>query len=365
MLSKGRYLARYRGPDHKERTKVHPTIRDAKTWLESEHTKVVTGSWIDPALTRTKFRDFAEPWLERRGTLSERTAELYRYLLHNHIDEKFGALPIGAIRPSLVEEWHGDLRRRHPSTAAKAYRLLSQIMRAAIADGHIGKSPCTIKGGGDEPVTERPTASIAEADALAAAMPERLRLAVHLALWCQLRRGELLGLQRQDVNPLLGTISIRETRVRLMSGVVVTKEPKSNAGARTLAMPPHVVPWVTEHLDRFVGDKKDSYVFSDESGRPLVPRVLEAAWRRARATIDRTDLRFHDLRHSGLTLAAVTGATIKELMQRAGHADERAAMRYQHVAQNRDRVLADALSALATPALVISLPEQKLRRNAE
>jgi integrase len=228
-------------------------------------------------------------------------------------------------------------------------------MRAAIADGYLAKSPCTIKGAGDEPQTERPTASIAEVAALADAMPDRLRLAVHLALWCQLRRGELLGLRREDVNPMHQTITIRETRVRMMSGEVVEKSPKTTAGFRTLVVPPHIAPFVDEHLSRFVGAGDESYLFSSQSGDPLVPRVLEAAWRRARAKIDREDLHFHDLRHSGLTLAAVTGATIKELMQRAGHADERAAMRYQHVAKDRDRVLADALSALVGKAEVIPI----------
>jgi integrase len=354
-LGQDRFLARYRGPDHRERTKVFTTIRDAKNWRESESAKVTSGDWVDPVLKRTSFRAFAEPWIERRGTRAERTTELYRHLLTRHILPTFGDRPIGAIRPSAVEEWHGELSQRHASTAAKAYRLLSQIMRAAIADGFIAKSPCNIKGGGDEPVVERPTASIAEADALADALPERLRLIVHLALWAQLRRGELLGLRRGNVDLLHGTLTVAATRVKMMSGEMVDKAPKSSAGVRTLAVPPHVTPLLVAHLEHFVDADGDALIFTGSLGEPLRVRSLDTAWQKARASIGRKDLHFHDLRHSGLTLAAVTGATIKELMQRAGHADERAAMRYQHVALNRDRVLADALSALVTPAPVISI----------
>lgn len=54
-------------------------------------------------------------------------------------------------------------------------------------------------------------------------------------------------------------------------------------------------------------------------------------------------LRFHDLRHTGLTLAGEAGATLAELMARAGHSDVGAAMIYQHASLERDRALAAKL----------------------
>jgi len=67
----------------------------------------------------------------------------------------------------------------------------------------------------------------------------------------------------------------------------------------------------------------------------------------------RADLRLHDLRHSGLTWSAATGASVAELMRRAGHASPTAALRYQHATEDRDRVLADALADLATETPVV------------
>jgi len=49
---------------------------------------------------------------------------------------------------------------------------------------------------------------------------------------------------------------------------------------------------------------------------PLTGNVLQVAWQRARTKVGRNDLRLHDLRHTGLTLAAATGATTVELMHR-------------------------------------------------
>ncbi|MFF0525343.1 tyrosine-type recombinase/integrase [Actinomadura nitritigenes] len=56
-----------------------------------------------------------------------------------------------------------------------------------------------------------------------------------------------------------------------------------------------------------------------------------------------SDLHFHDLRHVGNTLAATTGASLKELMSRMGHASSRAALIYQHASQDRDKAIAAAL----------------------
>ena len=72
-----------------------------------------------------------------------------------------------------------------------------------------------------------------------------------------------------------------------------------------------------------------------------------AAWWPAREQAGRPDLRFHDLRHTGAVLAAQTGATLAELMNRLGHSSPTMAMRYQHVAQGRDQQIAEALSKLA------------------
>ena len=69
------------------------------------------------------------------------------------------------------------------------------------------------------------------------------------------------------------------------------------------------------------------------------------AWDKATAAAGIVgDFHFHDLRHTGNTLASRTGATLADLMARMGHASTRAAMIYQHTAKERDEHIADALS---------------------
>jgi len=60
---------------------------------------------------------------------------------------------------------------------------------------------------------------------------------------------------------------------------------------------------------------------------------------------------FHDLRHTGNTLAASTGASTKELMSRMGHSSPRAALIYQHATQDRDAEIAAALSEVISKVM--------------
>jgi integrase len=79
----------------------------------------------------------------------------------------------------------------------------------------------------------------------------------------------------------------------------------------------------------------------------MKPSTLHRVWDRARAKAGRPDLRFHDLRHTGAVLAALSGATIAELMARLGHTTPTMALRYQHAAQARDVEIAKRLSEIA------------------
>jgi integrase len=99
-----------------------------------------------------------------------------------------------------------------------------------------------------------------EVELLADAMPGPLRIAVYLAAWCQLRRGEVRGLRRCDVDPIQGTLSVNETRTTAMSGHTVIKAPKTRAGKRTVAIPSNVLMLLSAHLDEFVADETESPV---------------------------------------------------------------------------------------------------------
>jgi integrase len=80
------------------------------------------------------------------------------------------------------------------------------------------------------------------------------------------------------------------------------------------------------------------------------------AFVRARRKVGLDGLSFHDLRHTGQTLAAATGATLADLKRRLGHSSAAAALRYLHAVEGRDREVAQALSRLADAGDAAKLP---------
>ncbi|WP_158603060.1 tyrosine-type recombinase/integrase [Jiangella rhizosphaerae] len=70
------------------------------------------------------------------------------------------------------------------------------------------------------------------------------------------------------------------------------------------------------------------------------------AFVRARTKVG-VDIAFHDLRHTGQSLAAAAGATLADLKKRLGHSSTAAANRYLHALDGRDAEVAKALSELA------------------
>ena len=168
---------------------------------------------------------------------------------------------------------------------------------------------------------------------------------VQLAAWCALRFGELIELRRSDIDLKAGKIMIRRAAVGV-GGRIVVGTPKSSAGVRDVAIPPHLLPVVREHLAAHAGWGRDGLLFPSTTGDHLHRNSFFRMWAKARTAAGRSDLRFHDLRHTGAVLAAQTGATLAELMGRLGHSTPTMALRYQHAAQDRDAEIARLMSEM-------------------
>jgi integrase len=250
----------------------------------------------------------------------------------------------------MVGEWHHALDPKRKTLKAHAYGLLKAICATAVQEQEIAANPCIIRGAG---VTKRQKkiepATMAQLETIAAAMPERLRPMVLLASWCGLRFGELAELRRKDLDLRNGVIHVRRAVVRTDGGLLIG-DPKSEAGKRDVAIPPHLLPMLRDHREAMPMRGPEGLLFPAADGvSNLAPSSLYRAFYPAREAAGRPDLRFHDLRHTGAVLAAQTGATLAELMARLGHSTPQAAMRYQHAAQGRDAQIAAALSAMASP----------------
>jgi integrase len=351
-LPSRRWQAFYTGPD----TALHyapstfETKMDAEAWLVDERRLVASGNWVSPAdreqghLKPITLDEYARPWLADR-ILKPRTREHYQQLLDHHILPTLGDKPLPALTSVTIRTWHAELGTRTPTLRAHAYGLLRSILASAVYDRLIVQNPCHIRGAGNSKrVHKIKPLTLPELEVLTAAMPERYQAMVLLAAWCGLRFGELAELRRSDLDLKNGRIKIRRAVVRA-AGKVIIGTPKSEAGIRDVAIPPHLVPILKTHIGEHAEFGRD-LLFPAANGGHLAPSSLYKVFYPARKAAGRPDLRWHDLRHTGAVLAAATGATLAELMARLGHSTQGAALRYQHAAQDRDAEIARRLSAM-------------------
>lgn len=348
-LPSGRYQAHYRTIDnawHKGPTTFR-TKRDALAYLAATQAAIERGSWVNPHSGHASLNEYSKTWLAERPSLRPRTQELYASLLRRHILPVLGETELAKIAPGRVRSWHSKLVAADhpgPSTVAKAYRLLHAILQTAVQDELIPKNPCVLKGAAVERPAERPTATVAQVYELADAIDAQYRAMVLLATFAGLRLGELRALKKSRLDLLHRTVRVVEQYQQLANGEQVLGPPKTDAGRRTVAIPDAIVPDLEVHLQEFSAPGKDGLVFVGTEGQPVRLATFYKAWGKATAVVGLEGFHFHDLRHTGNTLAAATGASTKELMSRMGHASPRAALIYQHATQDRDAAIAAALS---------------------
>lgn len=268
-LPSGRYQARYVGPDGQLRPapETFRTKRDADDWLADKQTEMRRGDWHDPDAGKVAFGPYAVAWIKERE-LTSTTRQLYGSLLKHHLEPAFGAVNVGEISAPLVRRWRAEklAAGTGPTTVAKAYALLRAILGTALSDQLIRRNPCQIKGASTVHTPERPTATVEEVYALAAAVQPRYRALILMAGFLGLCWGELIGLHRRDVDLERRTVRVRRSVAELGNGQREIKAPKSAAGKRTVSIPDVIVPDIRDHLNTYAEPGPDGRVFVGAKG---------------------------------------------------------------------------------------------------
>jgi integrase len=408
-LPSGRYQVRYPGPDGRLRSHPQTFDRksDAERALSLIEAQIIAGEWTDLQRGKAKLGVYAYDWITQRPGLRVRTVDFYRWLLAKHIEPYLGDAPIARLSTQTIREWRAGLLARGVSatTAAKAYRLLRAVLMTAVEDDKIlPRNPCRIRRAGTEQAPERPVLTVARVFELAELVgrhpvgnirqlpsgggyrlrfqrdgdmrtaPEvyktraaaehalwamtldgradcnqdrRYRALVLLATFASLRWGEATALRRSDIDLDAGTVRVRAAYAERSTGEVILGPPKSKAGRRVVGIPRVILPELRRHLAAFAEPEPGALVFPGAKGGPLRRGNFNrsAAWPQAVAAIGAPGLHFHDLRHTGNTFAAASGAGLRDLMARMGHDSERAALIYQHEARGADTAITNAIDA--------------------
>jgi integrase len=357
-LASGRWQVRYRdltGAIHSD-PHTFTSKTDAARYLALVEADLHRGAWADPKLGRITLAEWADRWQETTTNLRPTTRDLYGYLLRRFLLPTFGAASLSGIDVLAVLAWLAKLLAEgvSASTRAKAYRLLSRILGAAVEAGYLLRNPCTVKGAGQERAPEMRFATVAQVAALADTIDPRYRALVLVAAYGGLRWGELVGLKVKRVDLLHGRVAVAE-QVAEVNGQLIPGPPKTEAGRRTVTLPAVVAAALAEHLAEFVEQDPDGLVFpAPEGGYLRRSNFRRRWWLPATRAAGVEGLRFHDLRHSAATLALAAGANTRELMERMGHTSPVVALRYQHVMAGRDQAIAAALDELVQAAANLS-----------
>ena len=236
-------------------------------------------------------------------------------------------------------------------TVAKAYRLLHAIMNTAIEDGLIRRNPCRIEGAGQEYSPERPVVPVGTLVRLLDDVPPRYRALLLLATFANLRFGELAGLRRDQLDLDKCLVRVAVSTAEMDDGRLIDAGPKSRAGTRDGRIPARdragaaLAPGVLRP-----GREDGGLVFVGPLGGRLRRSNFRRFWHKAREAVGLPELHFHDLRHTGNTMAAAQGASLRELMERMGHSSTRAALIYLHATRERDQAIAAGMGKLLSDA---------------
>ncbi|WP_433179317.1 tyrosine-type recombinase/integrase [Actinoallomurus sp. CA-150999] len=137
--------------------------------------------------------------------------------------------------------------------------------------------------------------------------------------------------------------------------------PKSETSTRKVAIPDLIIPDLRRHLEEYAAPGPDGFVFVGVRGNQLRRSNFTDPWRRALDAAGGLPegIHLHDLRHTGNTFAAESGASLAELMSRMGHSSTRAARIYLHARQERDKEIAATLGKMVRRELKRSQKPQK------
>jgi len=283
-----------------------------------------------PATAADTIGSFGNYWLDyEKADIRETTKYAYRVMLTKHLIPFFGQTPLQSIKREDVYKYFAHLRndkKLNANTVRKHYDVLMSIFTSAEQSEKITATPMKgVRPPKMEPFSSHVYNASQIIELFRAAEGDRIELAIHLAVYLGLRRGEICGLRWENVDITGRAIGIVDNRT--MAGSIVVDGPvKSHTSERTLKIPDGLVPALLAALAEREVNKTaygarytdGGYVLCYKNGKPYRPNYLSMLFQ---GLLERTDLphiRFHDLRHTHGSIA-ILGAPLYDVSKSLGH----------------------------------------------
>lgn len=287
--------------------------------------------------------EYAQSWLSRKRKLKETTRTTYKKYLTQYIIPDLGQKKVDEIAPTDVQAMLDKHKKLSAKTLKEMKSVLSQILKYAMSDELITKSPCSNID------LEIPSVKCTIREALPkdayhdiiSHLPDLHpmdRRFFALCLFTAMRRGEVLGLRWEDIHD--GKIFVQRNVTHPQRNQPEITTPKTKAGIRSI---PLIRP-LEEILSPF---GKAGYVIG--GNKPYTLSAYRAMWKRITETIDMHGATPHVLRHSYLTYAVGVTTDFKTIQGISGHADLFTLLnRYAHPQDDKVMALSDEMSKILT-----------------
>lgn len=254
-----------------------------------------------------------------KRNLAPKTRESYDQVTTTYILPVVSGLQLDEITPENAQEAINAAADHGGRQAQVVYSVIHAVMRRAYRSRLIPWNPVDAI---DKPDHEQEQGKALAAADLAEAEPLiRDDLALSLALYAGLRRGEICGLQWQDVDLKAGTLHVRRQRCRAC-GELITKAPKSKAGVRDIPIAPELL-----------SQLRAAYRLAPQSWVvDVMPEAITRRWIKLQKQIPLEDrYRLHDLRHTYGSRLVLDGVNLRVVQYLMGHSKIDITMRvYSH-----------------------------------
>lgn len=182
-------------------------------------------------------------------------------------------------------------------------------------------------------------------------------------LYSGMRRGELCGLEWDDIDFKNCLIDINKSSLYLSDRGIYDDTPKTEESKRVIKVPQYAIDILNRHRNEQLlqmlklGDKwiKSGKVFTQWNGKAIHPDTITGWFGDFLKRHDLPHISIHSLRHTNATLLIAGGADLRTVSKRLGHADmTTTANIYTHAIKSADERAAQVLDALLPNKKVVS-----------
>jgi integrase len=391
--SDGRWVVQFSMPyQPKPIVKYCKSEEEAVTKLHALVVAAKTDTYVPPTnLTLTQYlRDWMIENIE--GNVSTNWYARKMNMIEVHIDPDIGQKAIQKITTKDIKEFYKKLAKsgnksKHPKrdggnivesglapgSIKHIHNILKPAFLLAVEDGIIGhknnpmkkvKAPKVVKKTKPKTLSEEDMTKYLEQ-----LVNHRLYAAFVLDLGSGLRRGELLGLHRTDIDMETGVLTVNTQLQRVKkegggSSLEITEVLKTDGSAGSIILAPCILNEIKLHLEKQEEEKQkagalyhdEGLLFCGRLGNRLDPRRPYELHCRALKKAELEHIRLHDLRHTFATLLLEKGEDIKTIQELLGHRDISTTLNiYAHVTQK----MKAASAARAESIMAGSIPQSQ------